>query len=111
MDERVSIPRLVEALREIFDVFGTIVDIIAKKNIKAKGQAFIIFESAEEAEEAIEELQGFELFDKPMELAYAKTRSDAIVAREDGEDALARHKKHRLAEKGITYEANISLHY
>lgn len=95
-----KIPKLTEALREIFSTFGDVVEIVAKRNIKAKGQAFIVFESAEEAGEAIEELQGFDLFDRPMQLAFAKTRSDAIVLREDGEDGLERHKKHRLAEKG-----------
>lgn len=100
LDERVKIPRLVDALREIFSTFGEVVDIVAKKNIKAKGQAFVVFESAEEAGEALEELQGFDLFDKPMQLAFAKTRSDATVEREDGADELERHKRHRLAEKG-----------
>ena len=100
LDERVKIPKLIDALREIFSTFGDVVEIVAKKNIKAKGQAFIVYESAEEAVDAIEELQGFDLFDRPMQLAFAKTRSDAIVLREDGEDGLEKHKKHRLAEKG-----------
>ena len=101
-----KIPKLIEALREIFSTFGDVVEIVAKKNIKAKGQAFIVFDSAEEAGDAIEELQGFDLFDRPMQLAFAKTRSDAIVLKEDGEDGLEKHKKHRLAEKGeITHYA------
>ena len=73
---------------------------MAKKNIKAKGQAFIVFESADEAQDAIDMLQGFEVFGKPMRLAFAKTRSDEIVKREDGEEGLEVHKRHRLAEKG-----------
>ena len=97
---------MIEALQSTFEVCGTIVEIVARKNIKAKGQAFVVFESAEEAEDAIDTLQGFDLFDKPMQLAYAKTRSDATVVKEDGAEGLERHKKHRLAEKG----GNIALH-
>lgn len=35
-----------------------------------------------------------------MRLAYAKTRSDASVKREGGEEELEIHKRRRLAEKG-----------
>lgn len=94
-------PRLIETLRELFAEVGDIIDIVARKNIKAKGQAFIVFDSIEEASGAIEMLQGFEVFGKPMELAYAKTRSDATVVREEGEDGLETHKRHRMAEKGM----------
>lgn len=71
----------------------------------------MVFESADEAEDAIDTLQDFVLFDKPMQLAYAKMRSDATVVREDGVEGLERHKKHRLAEKGaITLPQNINLY-
>jgi len=36
-----------------------------------------------------------------MHLDFAKTRSDVTVQREDGEEGLETHKKHRLAEKGM----------
>lgn len=70
-----------EALTELFSEYGEIIEIVAKTNLKAKGQAFIVFESIESAQKAIEEIQGFELFEKPMQLAFAKTRSDATVKR------------------------------
>jgi hypothetical protein len=52
------------------------------------------------AQKAIDEVQGFELFDKPMQLAFAKTRSDASVKRSGDEDDFESHKRRRLAEKG-----------
>lgn len=55
----------------------------------------------ESATRAIDEINGFELFDKPMVLDYAKTRSDMTVLREGGEDELEAHKRRRLAEKGM----------
>ncbi len=87
-------------MTELFSEYGEIIDIVAKTNLKAKGQAFIVFDSVESAQKAIEEVQGFELFDKPMQLAFAKTRSDASVRRTGDEDEFESHKRRRLAEKG-----------
>lgn len=71
--------------------------------MKAKGQAFVVFEDVEAAERAIKEVQGFELFDKPMLLDYAKTRSDATVQKEGNEEEFELHKRRRLAEKGKNF--------
>lgn len=38
-----------------------------------------------------------------MVLDYAKTRSDATVLREGGDDELESHKRRRLAEKGMPF--------
>lgn len=81
---------------------------VAKKNLKAKGQAFIVFEDTESAERAIKEVQGFELFDKPMLLDYAKTKSDATVQREGNPDDFESHKRRRLAEKGTSTSLSTS---
>jgi RNA recognition motif-containing protein len=100
LDETVKIPALIEALHGLFDEFGTIVDIVAKKSLKRKGQAFVIYDNVDSAQNAIDDLQGFDLFGRQMNLDFAKTRSDATVKREDGEEKLEEHKKIRLAEKG-----------
>jgi RNA recognition motif-containing protein len=76
-------------------------DIVAKQNLKAKGQAFIVFDNVESAQKAIEEVQGFELFEKPIQLAFARTRSDATVKRTGDEEEFETHKRRRLAEKGM----------
>jgi len=91
---------LKEALQEIFSEYGTIIDIVAKKNVKAKGQAFIVFDSPESAANAIEEVQDFVLFDKAMQLDFARTRSDATVKQQGSEEEFESHKRSRLAEKG-----------
>lgn len=100
MEERIKLEPLKEALREIFSEYGSIIDIVAKKSLKAKGQAFIVFDDTESATQAIEEIQGFELFDKPMVLDYAKTWSDAAVKLQGSEEDYETHKRKRLAEKG-----------
>ncbi|KOS20635.1 U1 small nuclear ribonucleoprotein A [Escovopsis weberi] len=100
LEERVKPEVLTNALKTIFSEFGNVVDIVAKRNLKAKGQAFIIFDKPESANEAIEEVQGFELFGKPMRTALAKTRSDRSVEMNCTSDELDMHRRHRQAEKG-----------
>ncbi|KAI9053157.1 hypothetical protein LZ554_003423 [Drepanopeziza brunnea f. sp. 'monogermtubi'] len=99
LEESIKIPTLIESLKEIFSEYGTIIDVVAKANLKAKGQAFVVFDNVESATQCIEEVQGFDLFGKPMQLAFAKTRSDAFVKRTAGDDELESHKRRRLAEK------------
>lgn len=100
LDEKIKIPALIKALRDIFSEVNPVVDVIAKKSIKRRGQAFVVFESADAAQEAMDTLQGLDVLGRPLELAFAKTRSDATVVKEEGEEALEAHKKQRLAEKG-----------
>lgn len=100
LEERVKPEPLKEALRTIFSEFGSVIDIVAKTNLKAKGQAFVVYDSPDAARQAIEETDGFDLFGKPMQVALARTRSDATVHRFENEEALELHKRRRTAEKG-----------
>ena len=100
LEERIKIDQMKEALIEIFSEYGNIIDLIARTNLKAKGQAFVVFDEVEAAQKAITEIQGFELFEKPMVLDFAKTKSDAIVMRTGSGSELEAHKRKRLAEKG-----------
>lgn len=100
MEERIKPDQLKEALTAIFSEYGNVIELVAKTNLKAKGQAFVVFDETEAAERAIREVQGFELFDKPMLLDYAKTKSDATVQREGGAEEFEAHRRRRLAEKG-----------
>lgn len=96
-----KLPLLIESLKSLFSEFGNVVDIVAKNNLKARGQAFIVFDRAEDAEGVIDELQGFHVFGQPMKLSLARTRSDKTVEMKCTSDELDLHKRHRQAEKGI----------
>jgi len=104
LDESVKIPQLVDTLHAIFSAYGNVIDIVAKSSVKRKGQAFVVFDDVESAARAIDEVDGFEVFDKPMKLEFARTTSDATIKRMKGEDSeeFERHKRARLAEKGTT---------
>ncbi|KAK5132406.1 hypothetical protein LTR08_009089 [Meristemomyces frigidus] len=99
LNEKIKIPELIEGIRGIFGECGPIIEIIAKKSLKRRGQAFVVYESVEDAQDAITALQDFILFDKQIHVEFAKTRSDHTVLREDGEEALQQHKTTRLADK------------
>jgi len=102
LEERIKIPELIEALTELFSEYGTILEVVAKNNLKAKGQAFIVFDSPESADKAIEEVQGFEIFGKEMKLEKARTKSDAYVEKTEGQEALEKWKRVRGSEKGMS---------
>ncbi|KAK7745589.1 hypothetical protein SLS62_009766 [Diatrype stigma] len=103
LEERIKPEALKAALSAVFSEYGNIIDIVAKTNLKAKGQAFVVFEKPESALQAVEEVQGFELFDKPMQVALARTRSDATVKTTGNEQDFELHQRRRLAEKGTHF--------
>ncbi|KAF2672215.1 RNA recognition domain-containing protein [Microthyrium microscopicum] len=99
LEERAPIDHLKSHLETIFSPYGKVLDIIAKQSVKRKGQAFVVFESESAAAQALEDVQGFPLFDKPMVLEFARARSDAVVQATGDEKEFELHKRHRLAEK------------
>lgn len=62
----------------------------------------MVFDNVASATNAIDEIQGFELFEKPMVLDFARSKSDATVRREGSEEQFEVHKRRRLAEKGVS---------
>lgn len=76
-----SIPllELKTSLHACFSQFGEILDIIAIKTVKMRGQAFIIFKDITSATNAFQSMQGFPFYDRPMRIAYARTESDVIA--------------------------------
>ena len=69
-----------------------------------------MFEDTEAATKAVEEVQGFELFEKPMHLEYAKTQSDATVLKDGTEEEFETHRRRRLAEKGELSKEGVYQH-
>jgi len=83
LNDKINTETLKKSLREVFQAFGGIIDIIAMKSLKRRGQAWIIFKELSSATNALKSLQGFPFYNKPMRIAYAKTKSD-VVAKADG---------------------------
>ncbi|OSS44901.1 hypothetical protein B5807_09421 [Epicoccum nigrum] len=98
LEERVKIDTMKEALMRVFQYYGPVLDIIAKSSLKRKGQAFVVFDSEKSALEAVEEMNGFELYGKAMKVSRAKTHSDETVKRKAA-DMFEEHKRKRLMLK------------
>jgi RNA recognition motif-containing protein len=103
LNEKIKIPELKTKLREEFSPFGEVLDVIAHKNLRMRGQAFVVFSSVAEATKAQTALGtgAHELFGQRIEVQFAKTKSDATIAQAGNEEALEKHKRRRLAEKEL----------
>ncbi|TPX30999.1 hypothetical protein SmJEL517_g05556 [Synchytrium microbalum] len=98
LNEKVNLEALKKALRALFQDYGEVLDIQAGKSLSKRGQAFIVFKEVDSASKALREVQGFPLYGKPMDIQYARSKSDAI-AKLDG--SLEENVKKRAAEKEI----------
>jgi len=79
LNEKIKKEELKKSLYAVFSQFGPILDIIALKTLKMRGQAFVVFKEIQSASNALRSMQGFPFYDKPMRIQYAKADSDAIA--------------------------------
>lgn len=99
INEKLKREELQQSLRHVFGQFGKILDIVCyTKILKAKGQAFICFEKVESATKALQEMQNFMFYNKPIRVSYAKTKSD-VIAKKDGTYKPREKKKRRRDKK------------
>ncbi|XP_023322895.1 U1 small nuclear ribonucleoprotein A-like [Eurytemora carolleeae] len=79
LNEKIKKEDLKKSLYAIFSQFGQILDIVALKTLRMRGQAFVIFKEISSSTNALRSMQGFPFYDKPMKIAYGKTDSDVIA--------------------------------
>lgn len=82
LNEKINKDDLKRALYILFSTYGPVLDIVTtRKSAKGKpmrGQAHICFRDIQTSTQAMRALQGFEMFDKEMEIQYAKGTSHII---------------------------------
>lgn len=105
LNEKIKKDELKKSLYAIFSQFGQILDIVALKTLKMRGQAFVIFKEINSAANALRSMQGFPFYEKPMRIQFAKKDSEVIAKlkgtyveqpkriREKPEDEVAKKKK------------------
>jgi RNA recognition motif-containing protein len=54
------------ALYMLFSTYGAVLDVVALKTIKMRGQAHIVYKDIQTATQAMRSLDGFEFFGRPM---------------------------------------------
>ncbi|KAL5518787.1 hypothetical protein ACEPAH_470 [Sanghuangporus vaninii] len=105
LNERIKIDVMKQTLKALFSNYGDVLDVVAHRNLRMRGQAFVSFPDAEIARKAQREANRFPLYSKPMQISFARTRSDAVVKKIDGEH-FDQHKESRLEHKKKTRYTN-----
>ncbi|KAJ4753864.1 U2 small nuclear ribonucleoprotein b [Rhynchospora pubera] len=83
LNDKVKKEELRRSLYALFSQFGRILDVVALKTPRLRGQAWIAFSEITAASNAFRQMQNFPFYDKPMRIQYAKEKSDC-VAKADG---------------------------
>lgn len=66
LPDKLQKEQLRRALYMLFSMYGPVLDIIALKEVKHRGQAHIVFRDVQASTQAMRALQGFEFFGKEM---------------------------------------------
>lgn len=110
LHEKLNKQELKKCLHAMFSQFGKILDVVALKTYRLRGQAWVVFADAAAATSALRQMQGFPFFDKPIRIEYARGKSDAVsklegTYRPDKERA----KKNAAARESIKKRAATSV--
>ncbi|XP_010475448.1 PREDICTED: U2 small nuclear ribonucleoprotein B'' 2-like [Camelina sativa] len=82
INEKVNKEELKRSLYCLFSHFGRILDVVALKTPKLRGQAWVVFTEVTAASNAVRQMQNFPFYDKPMRIQYAKSKSDCVTKAE-----------------------------
>jgi len=79
LNEKIKKQELRKSLYAMFSQFGTVLDVVALKTLRMRGQAFIVFKELSAASNARRSMQNFPFYDKAMKIQFAKEKSDVIA--------------------------------
>lgn len=83
LNEKLKKGLLKKSLVAAFSPFGRVVDVVAMRGDRMRGQAWVVFDDPAHATVALNKMQGFPFFGKNMRIAFAKKKSD-FIAKRDG---------------------------
>ncbi|SCM13453.1 U1 small nuclear ribonucleoprotein A, putative [Plasmodium chabaudi adami] len=81
LNDKIKCEDMKKSLKNIFNQYGLIEDIIVMKSFWRKGQAWIVYDTIESSTKALNALQGFVLFGKIMQINYSHNKSDVHTKR------------------------------
>eukprot|EP01115_Flamella_aegyptia_P006968 TRINITY_DN288_c0_g1_i1.p1 TRINITY_DN288_c0_g1~~TRINITY_DN288_c0_g1_i1.p1 ORF type:complete len:237 (+),score=110.72 TRINITY_DN288_c0_g1_i1:82-792(+) len=103
LNERIKKEELRKSLYAMFSQFGTVLDVVAMKTLRMRGQAFVVYKDVASATNALRAMQNFPFYDKPMKIQYAKSKSD-VISKIDG-SFIPRDKKAKAEKRKIEQQA------
>ncbi|EJT97490.1 RNA-binding domain-containing protein, partial [Dacryopinax primogenitus] len=88
LNDKINKEELRAQLYALFTPYGKVIDVVARKGTKMKGQAFVVFGDLAGATTAMRAMDGEFFYDKPMHIQYGRTKSHATIRIEQGADAV-----------------------
>ncbi len=79
INEKIKGDKLRNGLRQ---VFGQARRISVRKSLALRGQAFVVFDSTEAAQAALDKAKGFNFYGAPLRVAFAHAPSDATLKKQ-----------------------------
>ncbi|KAJ7095331.1 hypothetical protein B0H15DRAFT_106241 [Mycena belliarum] len=83
LNDKVNKEELRSQLYALFTTYGKLIDVVASKSQRMRGQAFLVFSDLAGATTAMRACEGMIFYDKPLHIAYAKSKSYATSRKED----------------------------
>ncbi|KAI0248810.1 RNA-binding domain-containing protein [Lactifluus subvellereus] len=83
LNDKINKEEIRSQLYALFTTYGKLIDVVATKTPKMRGQAFLVFTDLTSATAALRACDGMIFYDKPMHISYAKSKSYATLRRED----------------------------
>ncbi|KAL5615605.1 hypothetical protein BROUX41_005644 [Berkeleyomyces rouxiae] len=80
---KIAKPDLRTALYLLFSTYGAVLDVVALKTQKMRGQAHIVYRDIQTATQAMRALQGFDFLGLELKIQYAKSKSN-LISKLDG---------------------------
>ena len=96
INEKIKKNSLKRLLNMIFSQYGRVIQIVACKGLKLRGQAWVVFQDASSATNAIRGKNGFNFYGKPLKIHFAKSKSD-IISKKEG-NYIPKEKRKREEE-------------
>uniref|UniRef100_A0A8C9G8I6 RRM domain-containing protein n=1 Tax=Piliocolobus tephrosceles TaxID=591936 RepID=A0A8C9G8I6_9PRIM len=83
LNDKIKTEEMKKTLKELFQPYGTIEDLIVMKSFWRKGQAWVVYDNIDSSTKALNSMQGFVLYGKYMQINYSHNKSD-VHAKKDG---------------------------
>ena len=102
INEKIKMDELKKALFHVFSQFGAIIEISAFKDLRRRGQAWVVFETLASATKAFTEMANFSFYGKPLQVSYSRAKSDVVSKKDDSfvpRPLRKAPKKRRLGKK------------
>eukprot|EP01033_Poteriospumella_lacustris_P007344 gene7347-5281_t len=103
INEKIKKDALKKLLYMLFSQYGKVRQIIACKGLKMRGQAWVIFDNASSAANALKGKQGFKLYGKELRIQFAKAKSNEVARKEGSAESKSSSrvsKRTRESEEG-----------